>query len=230
MSDWKSFCESFNSKQAFEKRFPNQCDTNTSRKSLSEIFSLFTNILEYDTNLQAITPLRLSAMTDASGAKLLEDFNATLKNNVYSFCCAVDERYSLNNTLKDAKENYEVANGRVKSVRDPAAGISDRGTSFPFGRPLKVDSVPILLMVTISFLILSLGMLLQLGNIQISYTGPLSVGPSFFEMLYESYQTTNKWFILIIALGAGGIAAGIFYAIQKTHPEVFGLKSSEQIS
>ena len=222
MSGWKTFCETFNAQQADDKQFPFQCDVNTSQRSLQEVLRLISNIGQYDATLKKLSNSEVDAnRTDLTNA---------LQSNVYTFCCAAAERQRVNEMLEDAKEDYEVAKNRVKSVRDPAAAVSDRGTSFPFGRSLRPDSVPILLTVTLSFLILSLGLILQLGNIQIAYKGPVSVGPSFFEVLAQSYESTNKWLLIIIALLAAGGAAGIFYAITKNKPELIGLKTSEEIS
>jgi hypothetical protein len=81
-----------------------------------------------------------------------------------------------------------------------------------------------LLAVSLTFIILSLGMILNLSSIQIAYKGAPGGGPSFFDALYFSYQQTSWTILALTAVLSAGAAGGIYYAIQKTRPEWLGLR------
>jgi hypothetical protein len=217
MSDWDTICRNFNPLQDTNKLFPSQCDRQSSTKTTEEILQLVSDIA------------KLKGDLDRGGDSYINDnattLSNTIKNQVQSFCCVMNARKTAEQQLQDAKEEYAVAQGRVKSLRKPEADISSFGTRVPFGRPLRTDSVPFLLAVTITFIILSLGMILNLSSIQIAYKAPPGGGLGlFFQNLYFSYQQTS-WMVLgLTVVLSAGAAGGIYYAIQKTHPEWLGLK------
>lgn len=216
MSDWDSFCKSFNPNQDVDKLYPSQCDRQSSTKTTGEILQLISDIS------------KLKGDLDRGGDAYISGNQSTLSNtvrtNVQSFCCILNARKTAEQQLETAREEYAIAQQRVSSIRKPEAGVSSFGTRVPFGRPLRTDSVPILLAVSIAFIILSLGMILNLSSIQIAYKAPPGGGPTFFDSLYISYQQTTWTILAITAILSAGAAGGIYYAIQKTHPEWLGLR------
>ena len=216
MSDWDTFCKRFNPIQDVNKAYPSQCDRQSSTKTTGEILELISDIS------------KLKGDLDRGGDVYISGNQAALSNavqtRVQSFCCVLNARKTAEQQLDSAKEDYAIAQQRVSSIRKPEAGISSFGTRVPFGRPLRTDSVPTLLAVSIAFIILSLGMILNLSSIQIAYKAPLGSGPSFFDSLYISYQQTTWTVLAITAILSAGAAGGIYYAIQKTHPEWLGLR------
>jgi hypothetical protein len=216
MSDWDTICRNFNPLQDANKLYPSQCDRQVSTKTTEEILQLVSNI----SNMKGDIDRGGDAYINAN----LPVLSSTIRNQVQSFCCVMNARKTAEQQLQEAKEEYAIAQARVKSLRSPEAEVSSFGTRVPFGRPLRTDSVPTLLAVTITFIILSLGMILNLSSIQIAYKAPPGGGPSFFQTLYFSYQQTS-WMVLgLTAILSAGAAGGIYYAIQKTHPEWLGLK------
>ncbi len=217
MSDWDTICRNFNTLQDTNKLFPSQCDRQSSTKSTEEILRLVSEI----SNLKGDLDRGGDAYINAN----LTPLSTTIKDKVQSFCCVLQARKTAEQQLQEAKEEYAIAEGRVKSLRKPEADVSVFGTRVPFGRPLRTDSVPILLAVTITFIILSLGILLNLSSIQLAYKAPPGGGLGlFFQNLYFSYQQTS-WMVLgITVILSAAAAGGIYYAIQKTHPEWLGLK------
>lgn len=148
-----------------------------------------------------------------------ESDKQTLRDSMNTFCCAMWARNEYEQRYKDAKQDYDIAKNRIDSVRNPPANLSYLGTLLPFPRPLRSDSVPILLGISLVFLILALGMLLNLGNVQLAYVGPRSYGPGFLTQLADSFRQTSWMVIAITMLLSAGAAGGIYYGIQKTHPE-----------
>jgi hypothetical protein len=216
MSDWATICRNFNSLQDTNKLFPSQCDRQSSTKTTEEILQLVSEISKLKGDIDRGGDTYINAN--------LGSLSSTIKNNVQSFCCVLQARKTAEQQLQEAKEEYAIAEGRVKSLRKPEADISVFGTRVPFGRPLRTDSVPVLLAVTITFIILSLGILLNLSSIQLAYKAPPGGGPSFFQNLYFSYQQTSWTVLGITAILSAAAAGGIYYGIQKTHPEWLGLK------
>lgn len=135
------------------------------------------------------------------------------------FCCAMWARNEYEQRFNEAKQDYDIAKNRIDSVRNPPANLSYYGTLIPFARPLRSDSVPILLGTSLVFLILALGMLLNLGNVQLAYVGPRSYGPGFLTQLVDSFRQTSGIVIGITILASAGVAVGIYYGILKKHPE-----------
>jgi hypothetical protein len=216
MSDWDTICRNFNPLQDTDKLYPSQCDRQASTKTTQEILQLVSDISKLKGDLDrggdSYINTNLSSLSDV------------VKGKVQSFCCVLNARKTAETQLQQVKEEYAIAQQRVASLRKPEAGVSYFGTRVPFGRPLRTDSVPILLAVTIAFIILSLGMILNLSSIQIAYKTPPGGGPSFFDSLYFSYQQTSWMILAITVVLSAGAAGGIYYGIQKTHPEWLGLK------
>lgn len=212
MTDWKSTCLNFNQYQDSDKLFDGSCSYTTAGKTIKDFV---------DMGNQATT---LKARVNATDYVLTQDDQQILRNKMNEFCCAMWMRNDIQNHYNDAKQDLEVAKKRVEVTRNPPADVSYLGTYVPFGRPLRSDSVPVLIGVTLTFLILSLGLLLNLGNVQLAYVAPRSYGPSFFQNLVESFRETS-WPLLGITVAASAAVAGsIYYGIQKTHPEWLGLK------
>jgi hypothetical protein len=217
MSDWDTICRNFNSLQDTNKLYPSQCDRETSTKSTEQILDLISQISKFKGELDRGGDTYIN--------QNLSNLSNSVKSNVQSFCCVLNARKTAQQQLQDAKDEYAIAEARVKSVRKPESDISFFGTRVPFGRPLRTDSVPILLAVSISFIILSLGMILNLSSIQLAYKAPPGDGLSlFFQNLYISYQQTSWLVLAITVVLSAGAAGGIYYAIQKTRPEWLGLK------
>ena len=76
------------------------------------------------------------------------------------------EAKGMEQTAKEAKE-------RAKLLNNPYSKTNRHELWFPMGRPLKPQSVPVLLSIAIFFLILSLGMFLRLANIEFKLVSPL---------------------------------------------------------
>jgi hypothetical protein len=216
MSDWDTICRNFNPLQDTDKLYPSQCDRQSSTKTTQEILQLVSDIS------------KLKGDLDRGGDSYITNNQASLstvvKEKVQSFCCVLNARKTAEAQLQQVKEEYAIAQGRVASIRSPEAGVSFLGTRVPFGRPLRTDSVPVLLAVSITFIIVSLGMILSLSSIQIAYKAPPGGGPSFFDSLYFSYQQTSWMILALTVVLSAGASGGIYYAIQKTHPEWLGLK------
>lgn len=218
MSDWNTFCTKFNTSQDDDKQFPDKCDANQSNKTTGEILQLISDISTLRGTLEKGGDSFINSQQ--------RDLSRAVREKVYSFCCVMNARKQTEARLTTAKNDYEVAKGRVKSLRNPPADLSYLGTTVPFGRPLRTDSVPILLAISIALIIMSLGMILNLSSIEIAYKIPST--PSYFQMilssLYYSYQQTNWQILAITAILSAGVAGGIYYTIQKTRPEWLGLK------
>ena len=216
MSDWDTICRNFNSLQDENKVYPSQCDTQSSTKTTGEILQLISDISKRKGDLERGGDTYINAN--------LSTLSDSVKTQVQSFCCVLNARKTAGQQLQNAKEEYAIAQSRVASIRKPETGISSFGTRVPFGRPLRTDSVPILLAVSLTFIIISLGMILNLSSIQIAYKGAPGGGPSFFDTLYFSYQQTSWTILALTAVLSAGAAGGIYYAIQKTRPEWLGLR------
>ena len=160
---------------------------------------------------------KISSMGQNYGAT--EDDKETLRTSMNDFCCAMWARNEYEQRYKEVQQDYDLAKHRIESVRNPPANLSYFGTLIPLPRPLRSDSIPILLSITLVFIILALGMLLNLGNVQLAYVGPRSYGPGFLSQLGDSFRQTS-WMVLgITIVASAGLASGIYYGIQKTHPE-----------
>ena len=145
-----------------------------------------------------------------------------LKERVRDFCCAMEIRDSSNQRLKQSQEDYNVAKSRVESIRNPATNITRYGTTFPLGRPLRSDSVPVLFFFTFFFLLLTIGMILNLNHVVLIWNRP--VGISLFQQIYESFAQASWMYNLLLIAGSFALAFGIYYGISKTKPELLGLK------
>lgn len=89
----------------------------------------------------------------------------------------------LENRRKELEEKEQIAKDakeRARLLKDPYSKTSHLESWFPLGRPLKQESVPVLLTVSILFLTLSLGMFLRLAGINLSFRIPfLESGEGF---------------------------------------------------
>lgn len=218
MSDWKTFCTEFNTYQDTTASYPGSCPTNDSLKNKS--------LEEVSETIQAISNLKgkLDSHDSSWITTNLGTLSTSLKQQVFNFCCLYDAKLQLHTEYKQILQDYNTAKARVESIRDPATGIQDKGTTFPFGRPLRSDSVPFVLAFSFIFLIVGLGLALQIGNVKLAYAAPESYGPSIFEILREQFQQTSFLVVAIIVVVSMAVAGGIYYGISKTHPEWLGLK------
>ncbi len=212
MTDWKSTCEAFN--QFTTTQYPNSC-TLASAKTVKDMMALSATVSRLRGKQAALG----SDYQDGNPNARTSDDRAALKTAMNDFCCAMWARNEYDQRYKEAQTDYDIAKRRVESVRNPPANLSYMGTVIPLPRPLRSDSVPILLITSLVFCILALGMLLNLGNVQLAYVGPRSYGPGFFQMLAESFRQTSWMVLAITVVVSAGLAGGIYYAIQKTHPE-----------
>ena len=208
MTDWKSQCISFNNYQDDGLRYYNDCQVSTSKKSVKDILDLAQRVGS------------LKQKTEVANYEASEEDKTLLKRSMNDFCCAMWAREDLQGRYKDAVQDIEVAKRRVEAVRNPPNNLSYFGTVVPLGRPLRSDSVPILLGLSILFLILTLGMLLNLGNIQLGFSGTSGgVGPGYFSQLGSYFQETNKTVLGITILASIAVGGGLFYAFLKPAPE-----------
>lgn len=210
---WEVTCKRFSDTdkdnlQDDDKRYFSSCKM-SSAKSVKELMALS----------QTISQLKGKIDSKGQEYSASEADKVVLKQSMKDFCCAMWARREFETRHAEAEEDYKIAKQRVESVRDPPANLSYMGTIVPLGRPLRSDSVPMLLITSLVFLILGLGLLLNIGNVQLAYVGPRSYGPGIFERLIESYRQTS-WGVLGITIVLSAAAAGgIFYGIQKTYPE-----------
>jgi hypothetical protein len=210
MTDWKTKCERFSiDHQEPGMLYPNSCSMG-SAKTVKDLISLS----------QTVSKLNGKIENMGKDYQATEDDKRILKQSMKDFCCAMWSRTEFEKRNQEVQEDYIIAKQRVESVRNPPANLSYMGTIVPLGRPLRSDSVPILLITSLVFIILGLGLLLNIGNIQLAYVGPRSYGPGLIEQLRTSFQQTSWAVIGITVLASAGIAGGIFYGIQKTNPEL----------
>jgi hypothetical protein len=213
MGDWKTQCEVFSrDHQPNGLKFPDSCGS-TGAKSISQIMNLSKRVNDLNGKIKTIG--------NNYNANDTSDDALELRNAMKEFCCAMSARIEYEQKYKEATQDYEVAKQRVESVRNPAAQVSYFGTAFPFGRPLRPDSVPILLSFIFFFIIMSLGLLLSLGNVQIAYMAPQSYGPSYFQQLVDAYRQTTWAVLLITVVASMGIATGIWFGVKRAKPEWF---------
>jgi hypothetical protein len=212
MTDWKSTCEAFN--QFTPTQYPNNC-TLASAKTVKELITLSDTVSRLRGKQSALG----TDYQDGNANARIEDDKTTLRTSMNDFCCAMWARTEYDERYKEAVLDYDIAKRRVESVRNPPANLSYMGTVIPLPRPLRSDSVPILLITSLIFCILALGMLLNLGNVQLAYVGPRSYGPGFFQMLAESFRQTSWMVLSITVVVSAGLAGGIYYAIQKYNPD-----------
>jgi hypothetical protein len=159
----EQFCADF--RAHYVNLFPSgttvACRADQQLKTTTDVFSLISQIGSDNSAAQALTR---DADTTAPTQTLIQD--------ALKFCCTIENKKAVETQLRQAQEDNTVAKGRVSSVQNPAGDVSPRGTTFPFGKPLRSDSVPILLATSLAFLIMAMGLLLNLNNITISYSSP----------------------------------------------------------
>lgn len=217
----ETFCLSQNQYQEIDKRFPESCSRTAQSKTLQDVLTQYKKVVSLQSTLAAHPVTNTGGWYDISGA----DVQRTLNEAVHDFCCTYKAKKELQTRLERVQTEYETAKHRADVTRDPAADIYDNGTTVPFGHPLRSSSILFLLIAIALFTILSLALLLDLGNVQILYRSSAIPGsPSIFTRLLESFRQSSWLFILLLVAGSGGIATGIYFAIAKTHPEWLGLK------
>jgi len=199
MSDWNTFCTNFKTVSGADI---DNC-TSASIKDTAGFYGIFPQVAK--------------DKTDSADPTKLEGAMRDITDRMKEFCCTLNNKQTLINSLRKAREDNQVAKARVASQRNPAGQLSDLGTTFPFGRPLRPDSVPLLLASTLVLFIMSLGVLLNLNSIEIAYTAP--GGFTFFSSLYDSYMNTSNTVMALIIAGSAATSAGLFYAIYKYHPD-----------
>lgn len=199
MSDWNTFC------------------TNFETASGADISNCATANIKDTAGFYGIFPKVAKDKTDSADSGKLTTAKADIIDRVKEFCCTLRNKQTLTQSLLKAREDNQVAKARVASQRNPAGQLSDLGTTFPFGRPLRPDSVPLLLASTLILFIMSLGVLLNLNSIEIAYTAP--GGFTFFTSLYDSYMNTSNTMLTLIVAGSAATSAGLFYAVYKYHPD-----------
>ena len=174
-------------------------------KKTSQVFTLISDIGSHNSAAQAL----------ASNANTVAP-SQTLITDALKFCCTIENKKAIETQLRQAQEDNTVAQARISSVKNPAGDVSPKGTTFPFGRPLRSDSVPILLAASLAFLILAMGLLLNLNSIEIAYTAPGGF-PNIYQQLIESWNATSWMIIGITVAASAAVAGGIFYWIYKRH-------------
>jgi len=172
----------------------------------SQVFTLISDIGSHNSAAQAL-------LTSAATATPTQ----TLITDALKFCCTLENKKAIETQLRQAEEDNTVAKARVSSVQNPAGDVSPRGTTFPFGKPLRSDSVPILLATSLAFLILAMGLLLNLNSIEIAYTAPGGF-PNLYEQLIQSWYATSWLLIGLTVVASAAAAGGIFYWVYKQHP------------
>jgi hypothetical protein len=204
----ETFCADFRSN--YIGLFPSGtsvvCKADQKLTTTSQVFTLISDIGSHNSAAQAL-------LTSASTAAPTQ----TLVTDALKFCCTLENKKAIETQLRQAEEDNTVAKARVSSVQNPAGDVSPRGTTLPFGKPLRSDSVPILLATSLAFLIMAMGLLLNLNNITISYSSP-GGGPNLYEQLIQSWYATSWMLIGLTTAASAAAAGGVFYWIYKQHP------------
>ena len=203
----ETFCTNF--RKNYSGLFPSGtstvCRADQQLKQTSQVFTLISDIGSHNSAAQALDS---NANTTAPSQTLITD--------ALKFCCTIENKKAIETQLRQAQEDNTVAKARISSVENPAGDISPKGTTFPFGRPLRSDSVPILLAASLAFLILAMGLLLNLNSIEIAYTAPGGF-PNLYQQLIESWNATSWMIIGLTVTASAAVAGGIFYWIYKQH-------------
>ena len=71
--------------------------------------------------------------------------------------------------------------------------------------------------VCLAFLILAMGLLLNLNSIEIAYTAPGGF-PNLYEQLIQSWYATSWMLIGLTVVASAAAAGGVFYFVYKQHP------------
>jgi hypothetical protein len=204
--DANDFCTKFNTYKDPRSQYPATCTVGEAKQTTKDLLNLISNIGSL--KKQAALLSRSSSVDSTSAGQLRDTIN--------QFCCTYAAKQRLQTDLHSATEAYNVAKDRAKSVQKPTRDVSPYGTYVPFGRSLRTDSAPILLVFILVFLIFSIGLLLNLGSIQLSYKSP---GPGFFSYLINeittAFQATSFMVLVPTILVSVGATAGIYYAITK---------------
>jgi len=204
----ETFCADF--RKNYVGLFPSGtsvvCKADQKLATTSQVFTLISDIGSHNSAAQAL-------LTSASTAAPTQ----TLVTDALKFCCTLENKKAIETQLRQAEEDNTVAKARVSSVQNPAGDVSPRGTTFPFGKPLRSDSVPILLATSLAFLILAMGLLLNLNSIEIAYTAPGGF-PNLYEQLIQSWYATSWMLIGLTVVASAAAAGGVFYFVYKQHP------------
>ena len=204
----EKFCEDF--RRNYVGFFPSgtttTCKAEQKLATTSQVFTLISDIGSHNSAAQAL-------LTSASTAAPTQ----TLVTDALKFCCTLENKKAIETQLRQAEEDNTVAKARVSSVQNPAGDVSPKGTTVPFGRPLRSDSVPILLAASLAFLILAMGLLLNLNSIEIAYTAPGGF-PNLYQQLIESWYATSWMLLGLTVVASAAAAGGVFYFVYKQHP------------
>ena len=204
----ETFCADF--RKNYVGFFPSgtsvACKSDQKLATTSQVFTLISDIGSHNSAAQAL-------LTSAATATPTQ----TLVADALKFCCTLENKKAIETQLRQAEEDNTVAKARVSSVQNPAGDVSPRGTTFPFGKPLRSDSVPILLATSLAFLILAMGLLLNLNSIEIAYTVPGGF-PNLYEQLIQSWYATSWLLIGLTVVASAAAAGGVFYFVYKQHP------------
>lgn len=81
-------------------------------------------------------------------------------------------------SVKNSKESVEEAKERANLLENPYSKTTWWETWFPLGRPMKKDNVPVLMGISVFFLIFALGLFLRLSAIELQFVpvGTVSSG------------------------------------------------------
>lgn len=142
--------------------------------------------------------------------------NEVIARNSLRYCCTAYNNIQKKQAVVNAKQDYEVSLKRAEATRDPAANISRYGTHFAFGKPLRFSTVPYLIAISIFFLVLGIGLLLEITgtSVQISTSG-LSSSGGLIESFKSSWSQTTGSFKIILILISIVVGAVGYYGADK---------------
>lgn len=108
---------------------------------------------------------------------LMTDYTRCISSDINQKQDISSEIYTIQKTLdkkrEEAKDKEEIAaqaKERATLLEKPYNKTTVWEAWFPLGRPLKKESVPVLLGLSIFFLVLSLGLFLRLASIELHFT------------------------------------------------------------
>ena len=148
--------------------------------SLASLDTYFSN--QYYTDKSSSDPAAQQRMTQKLGnltykKNFMNYFKRCINNDSISRQDKSSEIYTIQKTLdekreelKDKEEIAAQAKERASLLEKPYNKTTVWEAWFPLGRPLKKESVPVLLGLSIFFLVLSLGIFLRLASIELQFT------------------------------------------------------------
>lgn len=198
-------------------KFPAICGKSVSLSNPALQFDVNEYPIEDENNFTIVNgPSWLSnQISILAGLPTIPSSNAIMPKAI-RYCCTVHNNIKKKEELIKAKQDFEISSTRVEVTREPAANVSRYGTHFAFGKPLRFSTIPFLIAISIFFLVISIGILMQIGGMQISIS---SSGPSFFSTLIETFknswsQTESSFKIGLIAISVAVGAVG-YYGADK---------------